>query len=100
MARATSSLPVPLSPVIKTRLDWGATVWIRSQLAPQVAGFLLPAEVFGHLAHGAAELVNQFMVLDDVTVRPGVDGGDGGLERGHAGDQQKHGVRRNFFGEF
>src|SRR6516225_7208868 len=33
MALATSSLPVPLSPVISTRLFCGATVWIRSKMA-------------------------------------------------------------------
>src|SRR5713226_432821 len=33
VARAISSLPVPLSPVMSTRLACGATVWIRSKMA-------------------------------------------------------------------
>ena len=70
MARATNSFPVPLSPVIRTRLVCGATVWIKledgahlralpddvvetrepPQFAAQVARLFLPLQAFGNLA--------------------------------------------------
>ena len=70
-----------------------------AQFAPQVAGFVLEAQGFVHLAHGAAQLIDQVVVLDHVAVRAGIDRGDGGLHRGHAGNQQKIARGRNFLAE-
>ena len=67
-----------------------------AQLPAQVAGLGLEAQGLIHLAHGAAQLVDQLVVLDHVAVGSGIDGGDGRIHRGHAGDQQEIAGRRHF----
>ena len=109
MARATSSFPVPLSPVISTRLDCGAMFSISSkmarifgagadhvveprkppQFAAQIARFLLQRQVLSHLLHGGTQFVEQAIALDDVAVRAEIHRVDGRVDGGHAGDQEK-----------
>ena len=56
----------------------------RRNFAAQVTGLALQAQRFVHLPHGPPQLVHQFVVLDHVAVRAGIDRRDGRLHRGHA----------------
>ena len=70
-----------------------------AQLTPQIARFGLEAQGFIHLAHGAAQLVDEIVILDHVAVRSRIDGGDRGLHRGHARDEEKIARGRNLLAE-
>src|ERR1700733_532307 len=111
MARATSSFPVPLSPVMSTRLDCGAMVSIkskrsrilglapmmRSKLATQFAGFLAQSLIFGDAFDGRAKFIEQAVALDDVAIGAEVYGINGGVHGRDARNKDENGVGRNFF---
>src|SRR5206468_13111477 len=71
-----------------------------AQFAPQVSRLVLPFQTFGHFANGAAQLIDECVAFDHVTVSPRVDRGDSGFERGDSGHQEEEGAWSDFFGEF
>src|SRR5579864_4209280 len=68
------------------------------QLAAQIPGFLFPLEAFRHLADSAAELIHQFMVLNDVAIGPRIDRGNSRLHGRHAGNKQEEALRGDLLG--
>ena len=56
------------------------------QLPAQITSFLFPLEVFKDLAHCPAQLIHQLVILDNVTIRTGIDRGNRRLHSGHSGD--------------
>src|ERR1700730_3437888 len=70
-----------------------------AKLAAQIPGFLLPFQAFGDFADGAAKLVDQFMILNDVAIRARINGGDGRFDGGNAGNEEEETLGSDFLRE-
>ena len=71
-----------------------------AKLPAEIASLFFPLQAFRDLADGAAKLVDQFVVFDDIAVGARVNGGDGGFDRRDAGNEQEEALRSDLFGEF
>ncbi len=69
-----------------------------AELAAQFAGFLAQSLIFGDALDGGAKLVEQAIALDDVAVGAEIHGVNGGVDRGHAGNQDEDRGGRDFLG--
>src|SRR5258708_3582817 len=70
-----------------------------AKLAPEIPRFFLPLQTLRYLADGAAKLVDQFVVFDNVAIGAGIDGGNGRFHGRNAGNQQEGALRRDLLGK-
>ena len=69
-----------------------------AQLAAKLARFFLDRLIFGDAPHGRAQFIEQPVALDDVAICAKVNGVDGGIHGGNAGNQDKGRRGRDFLG--
>ena len=62
----------------------------------QFPGFGLQQKIFGHLLDRRTKVVQEPIAFDGVAVGAEIHGVDGRSDGGHAGNQDEHGVRREF----
>src|SRR5580700_431349 len=67
-----------------------------AEFSAEDAGFFLQLDALGYFGDGLPQLIDERVALNDVTVRSKIHGVDRGGKRRHAGDQDEHGLRRNF----